>query len=225
MRTDKDKAFVMRKQGKTYNEIAVSLSIAKSTLSKWFKGVDFSEEIKKTLIREAQSKSTVRLQSLNRARGALLSAHYAQAQSEAHQELIKNIHNPLFIAGIVAYWGEGDKSTSSLVRLANTDPQMISLFRDFLLQFCAITEQKLRGALYIYEDLNEEECLEYWSKETGLTQFHKTMILPSRHKTKKLPYGTCTILVSNTYLKKKLLTWIDQMPKMVLNTVPSSKER
>ena len=220
MRTDKDLAFSLRRQGKTYNEIATTLQVPKSTLSNWFKGVDFSEAIKQSLSIEAEGKSTLRLQILNRARGDILAAHYAQAELEAKQELEKNITNPLFIAGIVAYWGEGDKSKSSLVRLANTDPQMITLFRYFLLQFCSVSQDKIRGALYLYEDLQEDECKKFWQNNTGLITFHKTMILPSRHKTKKLPYGTCTILVSNTYLKRKLLTWIDQIPKMVLNTVP-----
>ncbi|MFM2340039.1 MAG: hypothetical protein RLZZ360_675 [Candidatus Parcubacteria bacterium] len=221
MRTDKDRAFMLRKEGKSYNEIALALNVAKSTLSNWFKGQDFSEDIKRALTITSQTKSTARLQVLNRARGDLLQAYYTQAEREASEELIKYRDNQLFIAGVVAYWGEGDKSKSSLVRLANTDPQMIKLFRQFLLTFCLVPPEKIRGALYLYEDLDETECKKYWENNTGLQVFHKTMVLPSRHKTKKLPYGTCTILVSNTYLKRKLLTWIDQIPKIVLNTLPS----
>ncbi len=224
MRTDKELAFTLRRQGKSYNEIATKLHIAKSTLSNWFRGHDFSEEIKEFVSKQAQITSTARLQILNKARGDLLQAHYAQAEIEATRELLENINNPLFVSGVVAYWGEGDKSKSSLLRLANTDPCMIKLFMEFLVTFCAVTPDKIRGALYIYEDLNDIECREYWSSKTGLIHFHKTMVLPSRHKTKKLPYGTCTILVSNTYLKRKMLLWIDQMPKMVLNTVPSGKQ-
>lgn len=223
MRTDKELAFTLRRQGKSYNEISATLSVAKSTLSNWFKGVDFSEDIKKIITERANRDNSIRLQVLNKARGDLLAAHYAQAEIEAMEELSENISNPLFISSIVAYWGEGDKSAGSIVRLANTDPQMIKMFRRFLLDFCFVPKEKLRGALYIYEDLDDETCKQYWTKTTGLVHYHKTMVLPSRHKTKKLPYGTCTVLVSNTYLKKKLLFWIDHLPKMVLNTVPSGK--
>lgn len=225
MRTDKEIAFELRKQGKSYKQIHVQLGMSVSTLSNWFKNVDFSEEIKRSVTAEAQKLNTTRLQSLNKARGDLLAAHYAQAEIEAKKELSENISNPLFISSIVAYWGEGDKSTGSIVRLANTDPQMIKMFRRFLLDFCLVPKEKLRGALYIYEDLDDETCKQYWTKTTGLVHYHKTMVLPSRHKTKKLPYGTCTVLVSNTYLKKKLLFWIDHLPKMVLNTVPSGKQK
>lgn len=195
-----------------------------STLSNWFKGVEFSEDIKRAVTAEALTYSTIRLKVLNQARGDVLRAHYIQAEIEARQELNDNISNALFVSAVAAYWGEGDKSRGSLVRLANTDPQMIKLFMNFLLIKCSVPKDKLRLALYIYEDLDDIECRNYWSKHTGLDRFHKTMVLPSRHKTKKLPYGTCTILVANTYLKKKLLFWIDQMPKIVLNMIPDEKK-
>ena len=131
-----------------------------------------------------------------------------------------HINNPLFVSAIAAYWGEGDKGTGGQVRLANTDPRMIKLFSEFLTKFCNIPTERLRGALYIYENLDEEVCKQFWTKETDLKHFHKTMVLPSRHKTKRLPYGTCTILVSNTYLKRKILFWIDRLPEIVLNIVP-----
>jgi transcriptional regulator with XRE-family HTH domain len=223
MRTDKEIAFNLRKQGKSYKEIHRELGMSMSTLSNWFYNVDFSEDIRRVVTAQAQLKSTERLRVLNRARGDLLRAHYEQAEIEALQELNDHINNPLFVSAIAAYWGEGDKSRGSLVRLANTDPQMIKLFMNFLLTICSVPKDKLRLALYIYEDLDDIECRNYWSKHTGLEHFHKTMVLPSRHKTKKLPYGTCTILVANTYLKKKLLFWIDQMPKIVLNMVPEER--
>ena len=224
MRTDKELAFKLRKQGKSYKYIHKKLGMSMSTLSNWFKGVEFSEDIKRAVIAEALSNSTMRLKVLNKARGDLLRAHYVQAEIEAQQDLNENIRNPLFVSAVAAYWGEGDKSSGSLVRLANTDPQMIKLFANFLLTICEVPKDKLRLALYIYEDLDDNECRKYWSKNTGLDHFHKTMVLPSRHKTKKLPYGTCTILVANTYLKKKLLFWIDQMPKIVLNMLPDEKK-
>ena len=219
MRTDKELAFSLRKQGKSYKEIHRDLGMSVSTLSNWFHNVDFSEEIKRSVIAKAQLKSTAHMQVLNRARGDLLRAHYAQGEIEALQELKDNISNPLFISGVTAYWGEGDKLTRNQVRLANTDPQMIKLFINFLIIFCYIPKDKLRLALHIYEDLDDGKCRTYWSEVTGLNYFHKTMVLPSRHKTRRLPYGTCTVITTNTYLKRKLLLWIDQMPEIVLNMV------
>lgn len=217
MRTDKPKAFSLRKEGKSYKAISKELSVPVSTLSNWFHGVDFSEDIRKRLAKEVHDESAVRLANLNKERGVALGIRYEQGRFEASNELRKHIGNPLFVSAIVAYWGEGDKLSKNHLRITNTDPQMISLFYKFLIDICHIDEDKIKGALFIYQDLDPEECKAYWVKNTGITLFHKTMVLPSRHKTKRLPYGICTLVVSNTYLKQKMLVWIDQLPKMVLN--------
>lgn len=225
MRTDKDLAFELRKQGKSYNEICNQLGMSKSTLTSWFKGVDFSEEIKKSLSKQVYSESVRRLIKLNSIRGDLLNAQYLQAEKEALQDLEKYSRDPLFVAGVVAYWGEGDKTKGNQVRLINTDPKMLILFKNFLLKFGAINEEKLRGALFIYEDLHEQECKRFWTKNVGKIKFHKTQVLPSRHKSKKIKFGMMSLIVSSAYLKRKMLVWIDQLPKMVLNTVPKKDMR
>ncbi|MEK7462185.1 MAG: helix-turn-helix domain-containing protein [Patescibacteria group bacterium] len=219
MRTDKELAFELRRSGKSYKEIAKELGMSKSTLTVWFKGHVFSEEIRKSLTINASTESTARLQNLNKIRGDSLDALYHRAMIEATLELEMNKNNPLFIAAISAYWGEGDKRSRNNVRLINTDPLMLRLFIKFLVRFCSVTRENIKAAIFIYPDLDEETCRQYWEKEIGISSFHKTMVLPSRHKTKKLQYGTCSVIVSNTYLKKKMLLWIDQLPKIVLNTV------
>jgi transcriptional regulator with XRE-family HTH domain len=219
MRTDKEKAFGLRRAGKSYKEIAAALGMSKSTLTKWFKGHSFSEEIRKSLTVNAGTEGTSRLHKLNKVRGDSLEALYFRAMAEATLELEMNKNDPLFIAAISAYWGEGDKRSRNHVRLINTDPQMLQLFIEFLMRFCGVQRECIRAAMFIYPDLDEQICRKYWQKEVGISTFHKTMVLPSRNKTKKLQFGTCSIIVSNTYLKKKMLLWIDQLPKIVLNTV------
>ena len=49
MRTDKKKAEELRNMGMSYEEIARTMSIPKSTLSAWFSGSDWSQKIKKEL--------------------------------------------------------------------------------------------------------------------------------------------------------------------------------
>jgi transcriptional regulator with XRE-family HTH domain len=219
MRVDKDNAIALRMQGKGYNEICSELGMSKSTLSKWFKGIDFLEDIKSTLMKKNLFESTERMKSLNKIRGATLNATYETSAIKALEELQEYRNNPLFIAGISLYWGEGDKLTRNQTRLTNTDPEMIKIFMAFLFEICKVPRDKIRIALFIYSDLDESECKKFWSEVTGIQTFHKTQILPSRHKTKKLPFGVCTVVVSNTILKKKINIWIDQLPKIVLNTV------
>lgn len=218
MRKDKVQAFEMRRRGMSFNEIVAELGMSKSTLSHWFRDVDWSREIGKNLSEQVQKESTGRIYSLNKKRGAVLKAWYMAAEEEARQEMERLRHNPLFISAIAMYWGEGDKCTKGLVRITNTDPQMLVIFRRFLVEICNVPEAKLRGALFLYSDLNESLCREYWVTQVGIRRFHKTMFLPSRHSSKRLPYGTCTLTVSSSYLKHKMLTWIDLMPEMILNS-------
>lgn len=217
MRADKDKAFALRQQGKSYRDICDKLGMSKSTLSNWFKGVDFSEKIRKSLVEESKRTSSTRIKDLNRTRGETLRASYEVAKQEAQMEMEKYKNDPLFISAVFAYWGEGDKLSRNQVRLTNTDPKMIQIFLEFLLIICKVPIEKIKLALFIYTDLNETVCKNFWSDITGIQKFHKTQVLPSRHKTKKLPHGVCTVVVSNTYLKKKINLWIDQLPEMVLN--------
>ena len=217
MRTDKNKAVLLRKQGRSYNEICDELGMSKSTLSNWFKGMDFSEDIRKNLVEESKRTSADRLKILNKVRGDSLRVTYEIAEAEALKEMEKYKYDPLFIAGVSLYWGEGDKLSRNQVRLTNTDPKMIEIFLMFLTSVCEVPQEKIKLALFIYHNLDEATCKAYWGSITGLTVFHKTQVLPSRHKTKRLPYGVCTVVVSNTCLKKKMNLWIDRLNEIVLN--------
>jgi len=212
----KEKAFSLRKKGRSYRQIAEELGVARSTLSGWFKGQSFSEEITEHLRREARGVSIERIERLNKVRGEKLAALYQRAEEEAYSEAGKYAFSPLFVAAIAAYWGEGDKKSRNNVRLTNTDPKMIALFRKFLIELCKIPETKIKGALFIYEDLDEEVCKEYWTRETGITAFHKTMVLPKPQNGESVSYGTCSLIVSNTYLKTKIKVWIDRLPEIIL---------
>lgn len=203
MRTDKAEAFKLRKEGKSHQEIAQSLGVAKSTLSNWFKGQDFSEDIKQTVTKQAQIANTTRLQMLNKVRGDLLQAHYEQAIVEAKRELEEYISDPLFVSGVVAYWGEGDKLHKNHIRLTNTDPQMLKIFVQFLVEYGNFTPQDMRLAIFIYKDLDIDLCKTHWIQHTNITNLHKPMILPGRDKRRRLQYGTATVIVMNTYFKKK----------------------
>ncbi len=85
----------------------------------------------------------MRIRELDRIRGLNLTRVYEEARSEARQEFEQLKYHPLFIAGLMLYWGEGDMRSRSQVRLINTDPEMIPLFVFFLRHVCLIPEKKL----------------------------------------------------------------------------------
>lgn len=218
MRKDKDTAIAMRSHGKSYNEIRDALKIPKSTLSDWFSEEGWSDKIKKKLTDAAYIRHSIRMKELDRIRGIHLERVYEEARQEAVEEFVQLKYNPLFIAGIMLYWGEGDKLTGHSTRLSNTDSRLIGLYVTFLQKACQIRQEKIKANVLIYPDLEPQNCINYWSAESGLPvcNFTKCITIQGRHKTRRLSYGVCMVNVSSTYFKTKFAKWLEMLPQELM---------
>jgi len=211
MRGDKEKAIYMRKEGKSYTAISASLGVSKGTLSAWFGQLDWSNEIKKIITIEANKKSRERILHLNKMRKEKLNEVYQEAKEEAKREFETLRNEPLFVAGIMLYAGEGDKSgKNGLVRLSNIDPGLVYIFKKFIITYCFIPIDKIHFWVLLYPDHNIAKCEKYWEFETGISRerFYKSQIIQGRHKTNRLPYGVGNIIISKKCLKVKILEWV-----------------
>ena len=219
MRKDKDEAFQLRRTGKSYSEISASLKIPRATLSGWFGKEDWSEKIKQKLSKSMQQTHTVRLRELNQIRGSNLELVYNDARNEAREEFENLKYNPLFIAGLMLYWGEGDKVNPNGVKFTNTDAKMIKLYVFFLKNVCRVPLDKIKGQVLIYPDLDEPACRGFWSENSGLPikNFTKTTVITGRHKTNRLANGICLVTVSSSYFKVKILEWIGLFAGELMN--------
>ncbi len=118
-------------------------------------------------------------------------------------------------AGVFLYWGEGAQlqGKNCSVDFANSKPEMVRVFLNFLRKVCGIDEKRLRVYLYCYSDQNIESLLNYWYKVTQipLGQFTKPYIRKDflAEKSGKMKYG----LVHIRYADKKLLYKIDNWIK------------
>jgi hypothetical protein len=99
--------------------------------------------------------------------------------------------------------GEGTKSYE-IIRIINANPEVIKLAIFWFKNICGLDINNITIALHLYPDNNEEACIKFWQKVTGLPRanFRKTQI--DRRKDKKaikkqkLPFGTAHItIVSN----------------------------
>lgn len=210
MRYDKEKAILFRKEGRSYDDIAKELNVSKGTLWVWFKGIELSAESQELLGLKRKNARSKNLYVFQQKRSIALRNLYKEAEAEATLEFGVFKNNPLFIAGICIYWGEGDKASKNSFRISNSDPEMIRLFISFLLNICKVDKKRIRLGLIIYPDLNEVIIKEEWMKRVGLTAdfFTKSAVIQGKHKTKKAGLGICTVNYSSTYLKKKMLVWI-----------------
>lgn len=209
MRKDKDRAILLRKEGKSYSEISQMLNISKSTLFNWFKGELWSINISKVLKRKVIYDSNLRLIELNKNRKKMLDEKYKYAKKEAKEQYLELKNNPLFVAGLMIYWGEGDKTSKYRISIANTDARMIRIFRLFIENILNVNNAK--AWLLLYPDLDETICKNYWIQNSGLKQdyFNKSMVIRGKSLTKRLSYGVCNLGISSAYLKSKIFVWMD----------------
>ncbi len=122
---------------------------------------------------------------------------------EEARELISELsYREKFILLSALYWGEGSKKSFGL---SNTDPNLIRVFIACLKDVFKIDKTRLRVSIRIYEDLNKEKCLDFWSGITGIQKenFVNVNILAGKKKG-KLEYGMCRVRVlkGGDFLKK-----------------------
>lgn len=216
MRKDKQLAIRMRRAGKRYSEISDKLSIPKSTLSDWFGNESWSSKIKNQNIEAVKPTWNNNIKKLAAHNKKRFLKHALQARREARKEFLKLHHDPLFIAGLMLYWGEGiNRPESCVVKLTNTNPLMISVFTKFLTEICEVPKNLIRVGLIIYPDLNMKSCENFWRTTIGVpsNQFHKTQVIHGKSTRRKLSHGICMITISRRALKERILTWIILLQK------------
>lgn len=212
MRKDKEQAHKLRRQSKSYKFISRELNIPLSTLSGWFKNESWSVEIRDRLAYTESMAYPEKLKKLQNALKIKYDILHKSYRKEAIDEFPLLKSNPLFTAGIMLYWGEGDKNVKNCsIRLTNSDPGMIRTFYLFLVNAMNIPKQKISFSLLLYPDLIDSVQKNFWSQATGipLEQFKKSTIIKGRHPTRRLAYGVGMVRIGGRKHKEKLLKWIE----------------
>lgn len=211
MRHDKEKAFELRRENKTYREIQQLLGISRSTLCGWFKNEEWSKHIKKSNTNRQISVSIERLQKMNNARRIMLEKKYKAVEEEALREFEIYKNDPFFMAGLMVYAGEGDKTNRYNIRLSNSEFYLHLVFIRFCEKFLKVERKNIKVWLLLYPDHNIEEVIAVWSKKLNINKsnFHKSQVIIGKGKTKKLQYGVGNSIISSTSLKKKILKWLE----------------
>lgn len=206
---EKEQAIKLRYEGRSLNEICLSLGVAKSSVSLWVRDIQLTDEQKKHLTQKGFYREAVEKRRLSR-----LSSEEAKRQliiSSAQKSIKKITKKQLWLMGVMLYWAEGGK-TQRAVRFSNGDPEMIKIMMIFFREICEVPEAKFRGYIHIHPHLDYKKAEKYWSSISGipLTQFFKTYRKPnksSQSKKDSLPYGTFDIYVLNTELFFRLIGW------------------
>jgi len=212
----REQVIAMRLAGDSYDEILRSVPIARSTLALWLHSVSLAEhqrqritELKKSAQRRgAQARRTQRINKTQ------------EIQSAARKEVAKLIANPLWLTGVVLYWGEGSKEKAWKpgrgVALTNMDIRMHRLFLTWLKSCADISDDQINFELYIHMGHGTAKAKRYWA--TGLnvseklikTYFKKPNDSPKRKNIGEHYYGVLRTQVSKSAdLNRKIAGWTD----------------
>lgn len=211
---EKFKAQELRKQGLSYQEILQKISVSKSTISLWCKDIQLTKRQKLRLINNKH---------FGQRKGSLVAAENKKNARIERTEAIKGlakkdvgeiINRDKFIAGIALYAAEGTKSDGHAA-FTNSDPQLIKFMMDWFLTWAKVPIEKLRGAIWIHEGLDEIKAKKFWSSLTGIprSQFHKTYVAGVKRDSKKIrknvhQYGVMAIKFSNSAIHRRIMGWI-----------------
>lgn len=206
---EKIKAISLREKGRSFNEIRKKIKVSKSTLSLWLKDVKLTSKQKQRLYVTLRQKNAYRLAKMNQDKKE---TRIKVIVGQAKKEIKRLIKNPLFLAGLMLYCAEGDKSDlREVVKFSNSDPILIKFIMRWFREVCHVPEEKFKICLHIYELHCRKNIENYWSKEINIPmrQFYKTQIKPTSlgHRRNILYNGTCSVRINNKDLYRRIKGW------------------
>ena len=117
------------------------------------------------------------------------------------------------------YWAEGTKQRNQL-QFCNADPVMARFFVDFLKTHFELREEEIKIRCYLYADhLSDQARIEqHWLDALGLPResLRKSVVnvyskYSKRKRVGNLPYGTCRVVVSKTWVIQTIFGAIQEI--------------
>lgn len=209
----KIKARELRKSGKSIKEIKRNLGVSLSSVSLWTRDIKLNKkQLEKLYLNRKTGNlkgSIIAAQNKIRARELIT----LELKKKGVEEIGRLTDRERFLIGVSIYAGEGGK-TDRDISFVNSDSKLINFMISWFIGFCGVPINKLRGSLYIHDDLNEIKAKKFWSELTKipLSQFTKSYIAKNnvnRLRNKKHENGIFRIKISNANLHRKIMGWVD----------------
>jgi transposase-like protein len=195
------RASEMRQQGLAITEIAKKLGVSKGSVSVWVRDVPLTKEQRQALKEHmwaglAAGRQKARL--VNQQRQA---EHMANLKRRAYEIAKVHWNEPLFIAGVMLYQGEGRRSGNT--EIVNSDPRFLRLFKRWVDTYTPGHEFTLR--IRLFDDNDEEESLEYWTSQVPVERVLIRRREGGKRSSGKLPHGMASLYVhASTDLNRTL---------------------
>ena len=187
----------LRAQAWTLADIASELGVAKSSVSRWVRDVDFEPNPRRRARKRGPNK-------LQRAKAAEIE----RLRLEGIERVGQLSEREFLMAGLGLYAGDGAKS-GGCVKFANSNPDIIRFFCAWLRTFLEVEEGRLRVRLYLHDDLSLDTAEAFWSEVTGVpigqfTRAHRPPAQPTR-RTNRHVNGCCHVIYSSTPMLRQII--------------------
>lgn len=191
----------LRSQAWTLADIASELGVAKSSVSRWVRDVEFAPNPRRTARNRPPNK-------LQRAKAAEIE----RFQCEGRERFASVSKAEFFTAGLGLYAGDGAKRGTT-VQFSNSNPALVGFYCRWLRTFFDINEARLRVQLYLHAGLDLDAASTHWSNVTGIDtgQFQKAyraVADPTRRHNKHI-YGCCHVKYASTSMLRHILGLMD----------------
>ncbi len=215
---EKNKAILLRKKGKSINEISKLVNVSKSIVSLWCRDIALtSQQIeglhKKMMIGSYKGRLKF-LEKIRRTR----KEETQRLKTEGIKEIGKVSKRDLFIAGVALYWAEGTKSANAEeTSFSNSSPAMILFMLSWFKEVFGVSMERFTIQIRInaIHKKRISEVERYWSKRLNIpsNQFTKTILIKVNAKkvySNNDHYGTVRIRVrAGTQIRRKILGLIE----------------
>jgi hypothetical protein len=196
-------------------EIARVVGVAPSSVSLWVRDIALTAEQLESLRQRNPAYN-------NQLRGATRNAERGRARrlaAQADGRARVRRWEPLYVAGVMLYWAEGDKSSRNAARLSNSDPDLLRLFVRFLRECFGVADHQMALTCNLFADhLDRQiEIEQFWldTVELPRERLCKSFVdvyskYSQKKRTNKLPYGTTRVVAHSTYVVQNIFGAIQE---------------
>jgi len=182
---------IRREEGASINEIARRTGAAKSSISRWVRDIELTDE-QRDLLRIAAYNGNVKGRTMH-----VQFRREARVMAQEEGRMRARLGDGFFTAGCMLDWAEGSKDRNH-VEFTNSDAQMVGFFVRFLKMYWSLSDEEIRITCNLFADHvdRQHEIEQFWLDIADLPRESirkSTVNRYSKYSKKKrrnrLPYG------------------------------------
>jgi hypothetical protein len=207
----------LRRMGLTYGEIRQIIPVPKGTLANWCRDLALTDDqVEAIKLRTAPgSRIGIPVDTQWRRRREV-----ERIRAHAVDEAASLVGDPLWVAGVCLYWGEGDKNTKQMLAVTNADPSILRLFMSWTVMYLD-PEPSWVLSLNIHAANDELAARAHWAAELSLGEpdFTRSFVKPpgTGHRKNQLPHGICRVrLRRSSDAWHRTMAWIEAIDGLLM---------